>query len=41
MRKISYRFIYNRKKNLNDKGTALVQLEAYLNNKKVYFSTHI
>lgn len=41
MRKISYRFVYNRKKCLNDKGTALVQVEAYLNKKKVYFSTHV
>ena len=31
MRKISYRFVYNRKKSLNDRGTALVQVEAYLN----------
>lgn len=37
MRKISYRFVYNRKKSLNDRGTALVQVEAYLNKKKVYF----
>ena len=41
MRKISYRFVYNRKKSLNDRGTALVQVEAYLNKKKVYFSTHV
>lgn len=41
MRKISYRFVYNRKKKLNAKGTALVQVEAYLNKKKVYFSTHV
>lgn len=41
MRKISYRFVYNRKKCLNDRGTALVQVEAYLNKKKVYFSTHV
>lgn len=41
MRKISYRFVYNRKKSLNERGTALVQVEAYLNKKKVYFSTHI
>lgn len=41
MRKISYRFVYNRKNKLNDRGTALVQVEAYLNKKKVYFSTHI
>lgn len=41
MRKISYRFVYNRKKSLNDRGTALVQVEAYLNKKKVYFSTYV
>ena len=41
MRKISYRPVYNRKKCLNSRGTALVQVEAYLNKKKVYFSTHI
>lgn len=29
------------KKSLNDRGTALVQVEAYLNKKKVYFSTHV
>lgn len=40
-RKISYRPVYNRKKCLNSRGTALVQVEAYLNKKKVYFSTHI
>lgn len=41
MRKISYRTVYNRKNSLNKKGTALVQVEAYLNKKKIYFSTHI
>lgn len=41
MDKIQYRFVYNRKKNLNEKGEALVQLEALLNRKKAYFSTHI
>lgn len=41
MRKISYRPVFNRKKRLNNRGTALVQVEAYLNKKKVYFSTHI
>ena len=29
------------KKKFNDRGTALVQVEAYLNKKKVYFSTHV
>lgn len=41
MRKISYRPVFNRKNSLNARGTALVQVEAYLNKKKVYFSTHI
>lgn len=41
MRKISYRLVYNRKKTLNSRGTALVQVEAYLNKRKVYFSTHV
>ena len=35
MRKISYRFVYNRKKSLNDRGTALVQVEAYLNKPQI------
>ena len=30
MRKIYYRLVYNRKKKLNARGTALVQVEAYL-----------
>ena len=29
MEKISYRLVYNRKNSLNDKGTALIQVEAY------------
>ena len=41
MRKISYRPIYNRKKQLNTQGKALLQIEAYLERRKVYFSTHI
>ena len=41
MRKISYRPIYNRKKQLNVEGKALLQIEAYLERRKVYFSTHI
>lgn len=41
MRKISYRSVYNRKKHLNAQGTALLQVEAYLERKKIYFSTHI
>lgn len=41
MNKISYSLVYNRKKQLNKKGVALVQVEAYLNRKKMYFSTKI
>lgn len=41
MEKISYRLVYNRKNSLNDKGTALIQVEAYYKKKKAYFSTHI
>ena len=39
MDKIIYSLVYNRKKSLNKKGMALVQVEAYLNRKKKYFST--
>lgn len=41
MRKISYRLVYNRKKTLNSRGLALVQVEAYLDRRKAYFSTHV
>ena len=41
MRKISYRLVFNRKKELNTQGKALLQVEAYLEKKKAYFSTHI
>ncbi len=41
MDKIIYNLVYNRKKNLNRKGTALVQVEAYLNGRKKYFSTKV
>lgn len=41
MKKINYRPVYNRKKQLNKQGKALLQIEAYLDRKKVYFSTHI
>ncbi len=40
MKKINYRLVYNRKKSLNNEGKALVQVEAYLESKKIYFSTH-
>ena len=41
MKKISYRPVFNRKNILNKEGKALLQIEAYLMGKKVYFSTHI
>lgn len=41
MSKIIYNVVYNRKKCLNKKGMALVQVEAYLNRKKKYFSTKV
>lgn len=41
MEKISYNLVFNRKKRLNKKGMALVQVEAYLDRKKIYFSTKI
>lgn len=41
MEKISYRLVYNHKNSLNDKGMALIQVEAYYKKKKIYFSTHI
>ncbi|GAA6254239.1 site-specific integrase [Bacteroides sp. f07] len=41
MEKISYNLVFNRKKKLNKKGMALVQVEAYLNRRKMYFSTKI
>ena len=41
MRKINYRLVFNRKKQLNSQGKALLQVEAYLEKKKAYFSTRI
>lgn len=41
MNKIIYNLVYNRKKSLNKRGLALVQVEAYLNRKKKYFSTKV
>jgi len=37
MDKIIYNLVFNRKKLLNKKGQALVQVEAYLNRKKIFF----
>ena len=39
--KIRYRFVFNRKNLLNAMGEALVQIEAYQNGRKAYFSTNI
>ena len=41
MNKISYRIVYNRKNHLNAEGKALLQIEAYLKGKRIYFSTKI
>ena len=41
MNKIIYNLVFNRKKCLNKKGMALVQVEAYLGRKKKYFSTKV
>lgn len=41
MDKIKYRLVYNRKKQLNKQGTALVQVEASLSQRKIYFKTNI
>lgn len=41
MEKIRYRLVYNRKKHLNKQGTAFVQVEASLNQRKIYFKTNI
>ena len=41
MDKIRYRLVYNRQNTLNRQGTALVQVEAYLNQRKVYLKTNV
>lgn len=41
MEKIRFRLVYNRKKHLNKQGTALVQIEASLNQRKIYFKTNV
>lgn len=41
MDKAQFRPVYNRKNSLLPNGTALIQIEAYLNGKKRYFSTGI
>ena len=41
MDKIRYRLVFNRRKQLNSQGAALIQVEASLNKRKVYFTTRI
>ena len=41
MEKIRYRLVFNRRKHLNAQGKALIQIEASLNKRKVYFTTRI
>ncbi|MCC8094177.1 MAG: site-specific integrase [Tannerellaceae bacterium] len=41
MEKVIYNLIFNRKKQLNAEGKALIQVEAYLNKQKKYFSTKV
>ena len=41
MRKINYRLIFNRKGQLTQEGKALIQIEAYLERRRCYFTTHI
>lgn len=41
MEKVIYNLVFNRKKTLNAEGKALIQVEAYLNKQKRYFSTKV
>ena len=41
MKKIMYRAVYNRKKQLRLDGKGLIQIEAYLERRRMYVSTHI
>lgn len=41
MEKIKYRLVWNRRKQLNQDGRALIQVECTLNKRKIYLSTHI
>lgn len=38
---VEYKVVFNRKKKLNNKGKALIQIEAYLDGSRRYFSTEI
>ncbi len=39
--KVAYKLVFNRKKELKKKGKALVQIQAYLNGERRYFSTKV
>ena len=41
MERIRYRLVYNRRKQVNNLGLALIQVEASLQKQKVYFTTRI
>lgn len=41
MEKVIYNLVFNRKKRLNTEGEALIQVEAYFNKRKKYFSTKV
>lgn len=41
MERIRYRLVWNRRKQLNQQGKALIQVEASLNKRKLYFTTRI
>ena len=41
MNKTRYTAVFNRKKQLNKQGKALIQIECYLNGRNKYFSTNI
>lgn len=41
MNKVIYNLVYNRKKSLNKRGMALVQIEAYLDRRRRYFTTQV
>ena len=41
MKKVIFNLVFNRKKRLNSEGKALIQVEAYQNRQKMYFSTNV
>lgn len=41
MKKVTYNVVFNRKKKLNPVGESLIQIEAYYEKRKIYFSTKI